>query len=349
MILTDYYSRDVHGPYELFELGDFTLEEGGTIRNCRLAYTTFGKLSPARDNAILIMTWFAATNKIMEDVYIGRGRAIDPDRHFIVIVNQIGSGLSSSPNNTPAPYGMATFPRVRIGDDVRAQQLFLTKQFGIERIKLVIGGSMGAQQTYEWCVRFPDMVERAAALAGTARTTPHNRIWVQTLIEAITSDPAFAGGWYEPYAVREGLRRHGLQWTLMGLSSQMLKRELWRRLGFSSLEDFQLGFFDAMFLAMDPNSLLAMAWKWQHADVARNSGGDLTAALGSIRAKTFVMPISTDMFFPVEDCAAEQAMIPGSELRIVDSVWGHVALYGPDPAYRSEIDRVLADLLATPV
>src|SRR5215467_7052297 len=126
MINNSYYSQDVHGPYELHDIGNLALEEGGTIRCCKLAYTTFGTLNAGRDNAILIPTWYSGTSKIIEQVYLGKGRALDPDKYFIVVVNQIGSGLSSSPHNTPAPGGMAHFPRVRIGDDVCAQHKFLT-------------------------------------------------------------------------------------------------------------------------------------------------------------------------------------------------------------------------------
>jgi len=119
MIDNSYYTQDVHGPYELYDIGNLELEEGGTIRGCNLAYATFGKLNAAKDNAILIPTWYSGTNKIMEQVYIGQGHALDPDKYFIVVVNQIGSGLSTSPHNTPAPAGMGNFPHVRIGDDVR--------------------------------------------------------------------------------------------------------------------------------------------------------------------------------------------------------------------------------------
>ncbi|MCP2807359.1 alpha/beta fold hydrolase, partial [Salmonella enterica subsp. enterica serovar Typhimurium] len=80
----------------------------------------------------------------------------DPDKYFIVQINQIGSGLSSSPHNSDGAIAMERFPRVRIGDDVRAQQRLLSQQFGIEKLALVVGGSMGAQQTWEWAVRFPD-------------------------------------------------------------------------------------------------------------------------------------------------------------------------------------------------
>ena len=97
MVNNSYYSQELHGPYELHDIGNLELEEGGTIRNCNLAYATFGTLNAAKDNAILVPTWYSGTNKIIEQVLIGKGRGLDPDRYFIIVVNQIGNGLSSSP------------------------------------------------------------------------------------------------------------------------------------------------------------------------------------------------------------------------------------------------------------
>jgi len=220
MIDNSYYSQEVHGPYELHDIGNLDLEEGGTVRGCKLAYATFGTLNAAKDNAILIPTWYSGTNKIIEQVYIGQGRALDPDKYFIIIVNQIGGDLSTSPHNTPAPAGMGNFPHVRIGDDVRAQHKLVTEKFGLQSLALVVGGSMGAQQTYEWAVRYPDMVKRAAPIAGTARNTIHDFLFTETLVEAITSDPAFNRGFYtSSAAVREGLLRHAKIWVVGAPSS----------------------------------------------------------------------------------------------------------------------------------
>jgi len=325
VLINDYYSQENHGPYELFDLGDFELESGGTIRSCQLAYTTFGKLNANKDNAILMTTWYSGTSKIMEQVYVGQGRAIDPDKYFVIIINQIGNGLSTSPHNTAEPFGMAAFPRVRIGDDVRAQHKLLTEKFGLDSLALVVGGSMGAQQTWEWAVRFPEMVKRAAPIAGTAKNTPHDFLYTKTLNEAIKSDPAWEGGWYkEPHAVHRGLRRHADLWSVMGYSTEMFKQELWRDLGFSSLEDFYVGFTQGYFLPMDPNNLLCLAWKWQRGDVSRITGGDLEAALSRITAKMFVMPIDADMFFPPQDCEEHQRMVANSEFRVINSHWGHL-------------------------
>jgi homoserine O-acetyltransferase len=84
----EFYSQNGHGPYETFNVGDLVLERGATLRQCKLAYAAFGKLNEAKDNAILATTWFAGTHKIMEQAYIAPGRALDPEKYFIVVVNQ---------------------------------------------------------------------------------------------------------------------------------------------------------------------------------------------------------------------------------------------------------------------
>lgn len=350
LIENSFYTQEFHGPYELFHLGDFKLEEGGVIPNCQLAYATFGELNEAKDNAIVIPTWFSGTNKAYEP-YIGEGRALDSSKYFIVIINQIGNGLSSSPHNSPAPISMSNFPDVRIGDDVRAQHQFLTEKYGINEIALVVGGSMGAQQTYEWAVRFPDMVKRAAPIAGTAKNTTHDFIFTDTLIEAITSDPGWNHGNYQSCTeVVDGLNRHAKIWAVMGLSTEFYKQEKWRLFGVDSVAEFVNDFLQPLFAAMDPNALLTMAWKWQRGDVSRMTNGNLEEALGRIKAKTFVMPIDEDMFFPPRDCEAEQKLIPNSELRVINSICGHFGLFGADgPAYFEQIDKHLKELLATPV
>jgi homoserine O-acetyltransferase len=214
----------------------------------------------------------------------------------------------------------------------------------------VLGWSMGAQQTYEWAVRYPDMVARAAPFAGTAKTTPHDFVFVRLHEDVIKSDPAWNGGFYdEPHAVHVGLRRHAHVWSVMGVTQELYKREAWRDAGFSSLDDFNQRFWEGWFVPMDPNDLLSMAWKWRHGDVSRHTGGDLAAALGRIRAKTFVMPFSGDMFFPPADCAAEQELIADSELRVIESPWGHFTMFCMTEQDRQAIDDNLRDLLAVRV
>ena len=350
MITNTYYGQEGHGPYELIDIGDLGLEEGGTLRGCKLAVATHGQLNAAKDNAILVPTWYSGTSKIMEQVYIGPGRALDPGKYFIVVVNQIGNGLSSSPHNTAGDQAGPKFPKVRIGDDVRAQHKLLTERFGIKTLALVVGGSMGAQQTYEWAVRYPDMVQRAAPIAGTAKNTEHDFQFTETLVEAITTDPGFAQGHYKASSdVAAGLKRHAKLWTVMGWSTEFFRAGRHKALGFDSVQAMVDNFMTGYFAPMDPNDLLAMAWKWQRGDVSRHTGGDLAKALGRIKAKTFVMPISHDMFFPPADCQVEQQLIAGSEFRPLASIDGHLALFGVDPQCLAQIDTHLSALLATKV
>lgn len=352
-----FYTPEMQGAYELRSIGRFELEEGGVIEDLQLAVATYGTLNEAKDNAILIPTWFSGTHQTWEQVYIGSGRALDPEKYFIIVVNQIGNGLSTSPHTTDDPsIAMSKFPKVRIGDNVHAQQLLLRQEYGIEQLALVVGGSMGAQQTWEWAVRFPDQVLRAAPIAGTAQNTPHDFLFTRTLMEAITSDPGWNGGEYASHTdVADGLRRHADIWAVMGLTTDFWKTEFWRGippvvegLGWNTYEEFQDNFMRLLFGLMDPNALLSMGWTWQRGDVARNTDGDLPAALGRITATTYVIPIDSDMFFPPRDCAAEQQLTPNSELRPVHSIAGHFGLFGFEQSYVDEVDQHLRELLSVP-
>ena len=112
--------------------------------------------------------------------------------------------LAAQRRGANAGLAMSKFPRVRIGDDVVAQERLLRQHYGIERLALVAGGSMGAQQTYEWAVRFPDQVLRAAPIAGTAQNTPHCFLLAETMREATWSDPGWNGGEYAVERRRRG-------------------------------------------------------------------------------------------------------------------------------------------------
>lgn len=345
----DYYSETNHGPHQTYILGNFKLEMGGTLPNAKLLYKTHGRLNEKKDNAILFPHMWSGTSKSME-FFIGKGRPLDPEKYFIILPGQFGNGFSSSPSNTPAPHDRGAFPQITIGDDVVAQHRLVKEYFGISHLQLVLGWSMGAQQTYEWAVRFPDMVKRAAPFAGTAKVTPHNHLWVVAHEDALKSDPNFNNGFYDDSSkCNIGLRRHSQLWSVMGLCHKFYTKEAWREAGFSSLEEFQRGFWDAYLLPMDPNNLICMGWKWRHGDVSRHTNGELKTALGRIKARTYVVSFTNDMFFPAEDCEAEQKMIPNSESRTVDSLWAHFGMFCMTSNEKNQIDAILQDLLNEPV
>jgi len=344
-----FYESDTQGNFELYDLGDFILENGETLRGGKLAFRTFGKLNADKSNAILVTTWFSGTGKVMEDVYVGVDHALNPNEYFIIIVDQLGSGVSSSPHNTPAPQAMAKFPNLSIVDDVAAQHQLLTEHFGVEKLALVVGGSMGGQQVYEWAVSYPEMIERAAPIAATAQISLHQKVFVQSLEEAIKSDPNWNDGWYQSGAdVRDGMDRLAKIVATLGWSTQFYQEQRWHSiLGMSSLDDFINGVMKAYFEPMDPNVLLCEMYKWQRADIAQHAGGDLAQALGKIKAKTYVMPISHDLFFPPDECEADCRLMTNAEFHVIETKEGHMGLNGFEPEYMAQVDKHLKALLAT--
>jgi homoserine O-acetyltransferase len=320
--VTDFYSEALKGPHHVAELGDTELELGGVLRSARLLYKTHGELNAAHDNAILYPHMYASTPSSLEST-IASDRALDPRRWYVICPAMLGAGFSSSPSNTPGE-----FPEVTIGDDVLAQHRLVSEALGIERLALVAGFSMGAQQAYEWAVRFPGFVERLAPIAGTARTTPANQLQVRLAEETLAA----------------GLEVHALAWATHGLSDDLLRTEAWREGGFASVGDLVQRLFVDDFTAQDARNLACLCRKWQRADVSRLTGSDLAAALARICAHTAVIAFSSDRLFPVEHCAAEGTLVAGATIHVIESPWGHWAWEMTDH-WRTQFDRTLRELL----
>jgi len=331
--------------HEVFELGDVALQSGLTLRQAKLVYKTYGKLASSRDNVIVMPTYYGSQHPDNEAM-MGIGRAPDPTRYFIVVPNMFGNGLSSSPSNTPAPFDRAAFPNVTVYDNVVCQHRLVTKHLGISRIKLVAGFSMGAQQAFQWGALYPDMVEAIAPFCGSARTSPHNYLFLDGVKAALLADAAFADGWYQSPPVK-GLRAFGRVYAGWAFSQDFFREQEYRKIGLASLED-SVRFVEGVFRRRDANDLLAMLWTWQHADISTNPvhKGDFAVALRAIRARAIVMPCNTDLYFPVRDNAIEVEQMPNAELRPIPSIWGHVAGLGVNPVDNSFIDAALRELLA---
>lgn len=335
--------------YEMFDLGDVRLQRGATIRDCKMAYKTFGTLNAARDNVIVYPTWYSGQHYDNEWL-VGPGMALDPAKYFIIIPNMFGNGLSSSPSNTPEPYNADRFPNVTAYDNVIQQHRLVTEKFGIKKIKMVTGWSMGALQTFHWAALFPDMVERIAPFCGSAKCSRHNFVFLEGVQAALRADAAWENGRYKEKP-EKGLRAMARVYAGWGFSQDFYRAELdLKTLGYSSLEDFLVAFWEGFFLPKDANNLLTMAWTWQNGDISDNDlfKGDLKKALGAIKAKAYVMPGQTDLYFPVADSEFEVANMPDAELIPVPSIWGHFAGGpGTNPEDVTFIDDKLKQLLAS--
>jgi homoserine O-acetyltransferase len=330
--------------YEIFDLGPVALQCGLTLPQAKLAYKTYGQLNAARDNVILMPTFYGSQHAENETA-MGGWTSIDPKKYFIVVPNMFGNGLSSSPSNTPPPFDRAVFPNITIYDNVVCQHRLLSEKFAIKRIKLIAGFSMGAQQAYQWAALYPDMVDAIAPICGSAKTSPHNFLFLEGLKAALTADAAFAGGWYQTPPVL-GLRAFARIYMGWAFSQDFFREHEWRKMGLSSLED-SIRFLEGYFRRHDANDLLAMLWTWQNADISANDiyKGDFAAALKSIKARAIVMPGETDLYFRVRDNELEVEQMPNAKLMPIPSIWGHAAGLGVYPPDNQFIDAALKELL----
>lgn len=314
---------------------DLDLAGGGRLAGCRLVYAVWGRLNAARDNLVLYPTRFGGTHE-QNAFLVGPGRALDPERWCVVVPNMLGNGVSTSPST--AGLGL-DFPRVTHADNVRLQRAMLAERFWDAPITLAVGWSMGAQQAYAWAVEAPGRVARLCTICGTARTTPHNRVFLESLIAALEADPRY--GTAEPPVA--GLRAAGRIYAGWAYSQPWLKAERFRETGYADLDDWLVRYWDALFMARHAGDLTAMWRTWIGNDVA--DGGDLASALGRIEARAVVATATTDLYFTPADCAAEAAMIPGAAYVDLATDWGHMAGSGQSEADTRTIDAIIADLL----
>ncbi|MEM9765045.1 MAG: alpha/beta fold hydrolase [Pseudomonadota bacterium] len=311
---------------------DLDLAGGGRLRDCELVYATWGTLNAARDNLVLYPTRFGGTHE-QNAFLIGPGMALDPDRWCIVVPNMLGNGVSTSPSTT----GLGlNFPRVTHADNIALQRAMLRERFGDAPIALAVGWSMGAQQAYRWAVEEPGRVARLCTICGTARTTPHNRVFLESLIAALEADPRYGTG--EPPVA--GLRAAGRIYAGWAYSQPWLKAARHQPMGYADLDDWLTRYWDALFMARDAGDLTAMWRTWIAHDAA--DGGDLANSLSQITARTAVATATTDLYFTPADCAAEAAMIPGAVYRDIDTDWGHMAGSGQSTADTETINDIIA-------
>jgi homoserine O-acetyltransferase len=314
---------------DIFELGDLRLASGQTLPDAKLAYQTFGTLSAAKDNAVLFPTFLGAPAEVLNG-WIGQGRALDPDKHFVILPGHFGLPPSSAPSNA----GGADFPVVDIADDVAAQHRLVTEHFGITELQLVLGWSIGGIQVYEWGIRHPEMVRRLLPIAGAPTPPPWTKLWLRTVVEEpITSGAGLAGV------------AHASALTAPPRSFYFDSERVWNRLGFGSVDEFVAGFWEGFWLPQDPDDVVAQARKARAADPAE-AGEDLSAALARIKAVTLVAAFVGDALFPPAECKAFADAIPGAQFREIASEFGHLATFGLSEQDVASIDAAITDILA---
>jgi homoserine O-acetyltransferase len=194
VVIQNIYAQPVTDKNQQYaSIGDFLLESGQKIIDCKVGYRTLGKLNEKRSNAILYPTAGGSTTYMME--LFGVGEEIDTTRFYLILVDALGNGISSSPSNS-IKQPRTLFPQFSIRDMVNTQYKVLTENLNIHHLAAVVGGSMGGLQAMQWAVSYPDFMDKVVAIEGTPKLSTYDLLWMHTYIEAVKSDTAYHGGNY---------------------------------------------------------------------------------------------------------------------------------------------------------
>ncbi|QTE29778.1 homoserine O-acetyltransferase MetX [Pengzhenrongella sicca] len=341
---------DEVGRRQFVDVGPVELEAGERLPAVRLAYETWGTLSPARDNAVLVMHALTGDSHVTGaagpghptagwwSTLVGPGAPIDTDRYFVVVPNVLGGCQGSTGPASTAPDGRpwgGRFPHITVRDQV-AVEVGLTDALGIDAWALVVGGSLGGLRALEWAASNPSRVRAVAAIATSAQTSGDQIANFHTQIGAIRADPRFADGDY--YDAPDGEGPH----VGLGIARQIAHasyrsaRELDERFGrIPQAAENPLGggrfavqsyldhHGDKLARRFDANTYVVLTRTMITHDLGRDRGG-VDAALAQITARALVVAVDSDRLFPPSQSDRIAAGIPGAgPVRTIRSTFGH--------------------------
>jgi homoserine O-acetyltransferase len=272
------------GQQQFATLGDFKLESGDVIRDCRIGYRTLGQLNPDKSNAILFPTWFTGTTAQLVE-WAGPGKVMDSARYYVILVDALGNGISTSPSNSQLQPHMK-FPKFGIRDMVNSQHQMLTQVMHINHLKAVMGISMGGMQTFQWMVSYPDFIDKAIPIVGSPRLAPFDLLLWQAENEAIMGDPAWKNGEYtEQPALTLLTAFEGLAIETPDKFNADTTREKlpeWIATTRKHVAEF------------DANNHIRQSQAMMAHDVSATFGGSMDRAAAAVKAKVLVVPSITD-------------------------------------------------------
>ena len=310
-------------------LGNYRLENGQVIRDCRLAYRTFGVFNSDKSNVILFPTWLAGTTRELIDLgLIGPGKMADSSKYFIVAVDAFGNGVSSSPSNSRHQPNQS-FPRFSIKDMVNAQHLLLTRYLHLSRLHGVIGISMGGMMAYQWMVSYPDFLDKAVAIVGSPRLTSYDLLLWQAELNAIDADRVKTKG--ENAAMKTVAAIH----TLHVRTPRYITTN-------TPPEDFP------QFLSAMEKSIMkynVFDWAWQvkaimDHDIYRSFGDAIDPAAKTIQAKALIIWAQQDLAVNSEPARALAGYLHADTLEFSGDC-SHFSFIGESEVQRDKVNNFM--------
>lgn len=304
----------------------FAMKRGGELHGARLAYETWGRLNPARDNAILILTGLSPSAHAAShpdnpepgwwEAMLGPGKAIDTRRWFVICCNSLGSCKGSTGAASLAPDGeiyRLRFPALSVEDVARAAQA-LVQGLGIERLACLIGCSMGGMSTLAYLHLFPDSCAAYINVSGAAQALPFSIAIRSLQREAIRLDPSWNQGQYSEAVYPESGMRIARKLGVVTYRSALEWHGRFGRVRLDSdrraddpfglefeVESYLEGHARRFIRIFDPNCYLYLSRSMDWFDLGEYADGDVMTALSRLRVpRTRVLGVATDILFPIE-------------------------------------------------
>ena len=294
-------------------LGDFKLESGEVIHQCRIGYRIFGQLNPDKSNVVVFTTWFGGKSEGLIGS-IGPGRLIDSSKYYVIAIDALGNGISTSPSNSKLQPHMK-FPQFTVRDMVNSQHELITRVLGFNHVRAVSGISMGGMQTFQWMVSYPDFMDKAIPIMGSPRLAPYDLLHWQLEIDAIMSDPGWKEGEYSenPAKVVLGEVAQLLLSTPQGYNRQHTREQV-----AESIAKFKTD------PTMDANNHIRTAQAVMKLDVSDAFSGSMEKAAAAVKAKVLVIVASRDMAVTSDEAKAFAKLIHADVLELAGDC-GHGA------------------------
>jgi homoserine O-acetyltransferase len=311
-------------PHQLYSEGDLKLESGEAIKDFSISYVTHGTLNASKSNAILMVTAVGGNHHRI-DFMIGPGKALDPDKYFIICTDAISNGFTTSPSNSKAQPRMS-FPKFTIRDMVESQYRLLKEKLGIEHVVAVIGPSMGGMQTLQWGVSHPDYMDALVAMVPLAKTPGWSVAVMEATRKAIMQDPAWKDGNYDA-PPEKGVRLWRDIVNLLAARTPDMYSAQFKN-GMDALPWMEAQENAAM-KAFDANDWIYQSWAYERHDVGTTPGfnGDTAKALASIKAKTLILTGTKDLLNPEIEPIEAGKNIVGVKMMTISpgTVTGHAS------------------------
>lgn len=315
------------GEQKFANIGNLKVQSGATIRNCRVGYRTFGKLDAKKDNAVLVPTWFLGTTNDLKGSF-GHGGLVDSSKYYVIAVDALGNGVSTSPSNSKSQHD-AAFPAITIRDMVESQHRMLLG-LGIRHLHAVLGVSMGGFQSFQWITAYPDFVDKAVPIVGSPRPTSYDLMFYTSGTKAVRE--AIANR-----SARTALIKAYADFFYLGLNTPSYYVEHTKR---GEAVASMAGFEKAL-LAWDPYDVVSGLDALAGQDVFRPFGEDEAKAAGAVRAKVLVISASQDHCVnPAPALSFAKSLM--AETIVLTGNPGHSAPWAEMPRVSAAIDRFLA-------